>query len=214
MTDWMTMYGHESRFKVLGGSGGILWLVAAVGCGSGSGLSTIDPDSADVGFRDEATGALRPALVFVERVTDGDTITVRADREMRTPDGQPMSGQRIRLLGIDTPELGRNGQGDECYAAEARSFVVNALGGRTVTLEFDETRCRPPDAVQACRGDFGRLLAYVRLSEVEVLNERLLRTGHARVLRGPDRFRHRDSERYESLERSAARAGVGLWTCP
>ena len=177
---------------------------------------------ADAGLAD---AAIRSPTVLVQRVTDGDTIVVGAGAGIHTPDGRPLDGERIRLLGVDAPELGRSGGPADCFAEQARAFVLDAVGGRSVTLEFDESRCRPPSLVAACRGDFGRLLAYVRYtstgapvgqspSGTSVLNEDLLTTGHAAVLRGAERFRHRDSARYDELERLAARARVGLWACP
>ena len=153
-----------------------------------------------------------PVRVEIDRVIDGDTVIVRAAATVEGPEGQPIHGERVRLLGVDAPEVTANA----CFSAEAWRFARNEIDQRTVTLEFDPTRCRPSVSIDSCRGDYGRLLAYVHYagSEARVLNEQLLRTGHARVLRGPARFRHRDSARYEALERSAARAGLGLWACP
>ncbi len=181
--------------------------VAGGGCGG-------EASTGPAGFDRSTLGASLRVVVRVSQVIDGDTIDVAADGPTLTPDGRPLNDERVRLLGVDAPELGR----EACFAKAARTFVIDAVGQDTVELEFDGTRCRPPTDTRRCRGDYGRLLAYVRYrqpnGEWAVLNEALLSTGHAVVLRGPDRFRHRDSAWYDSLERVAARAGLGLWSCP
>lgn len=80
----------------------------------------------------------------VVTVVDGDTIDVR------TPDG---AEARVRLIGLDSPEIGRNGAADECYAQEARDWLDAELYGRTVQLEADPTQ---DDADR-----YGRLLRHV-----------------------------------------------------
>ncbi|MEL7370861.1 MAG: thermonuclease family protein [Myxococcota bacterium] len=186
------------------------------------GLSTpLSCGSSEVRDLDEAGGADAGAVGFtlaaeVDRIIDGDTIVVRAAPGVETPDGVRLDGESVRLLGVDTPEL-RTPDGPECFAVEAQRFAIAEIESVRIELEFDETRCRPPEDVAACRGDFDRLLAYVRYVNAEgqsdVFNEALLRTGHADVLPG-SRFAHRDSVRYEALAQDAAGAGLGLWACP
>jgi micrococcal nuclease len=94
----------------------------------------------------------------VNRVADGDTLEVRVagDRE-----------ERVRVLGIDTPELG------DCGADEAAAAARSLALGRRVSLTGDAT--------QAGRDRFGRLLAYVELPGGRDLGLELLRRGLARV---------------------------------
>ena len=102
-------------------------------------------------------GAVAGSGVVV-RVADGDTVTVRASGGGR---------ERVRVLGIDTPELG------ECGGAAA-TRVTRALAlGRSVSLETDPS--------QGDRDRFGRLLAYVELPGGRDLGAELLRRGLARV---------------------------------
>ena len=82
-----------------------------------------------------------PVLVHVNHVVDGDTIFAQF----------PQGEEKIRLIGIDTPELGFDGMEDECYAQEARSFLQEAIDEKKVWLTFDKT----------CTDVYGRLLAYV-----------------------------------------------------
>lgn len=67
----------------------------------------------------------------VNRVIDGDTIDVMLDGEKT----------RVRLLNIDTPEIGRNGKPSECLAEEAKEYLEGRLPqGTEVTLEYDEEK--------------------------------------------------------------------------
>jgi micrococcal nuclease len=91
----------------------------------------------------------------VARVIDGDTIALT-------------TGQRVRLVQIDAPEL----SGGECFSAGARAALASLLPARSaVRLEFD------PKLDRVDR--YGRLLAYVRKGEANV-NRVLVARGAAR----------------------------------
>jgi micrococcal nuclease len=127
----------------------------------------------------------------VLRVVDGDTILVRLDGRR----------ERLRYIGIDTPESVAPDRPVECYGRRAAEENRRLVVGRTVTLAADEER----------RDRFGRLLAYVRVGDVFV-NAELVRRGVATTLEVPPNLRH--AARLRALEREARRAGRGLWgTC-
>jgi len=90
------------------------------------------------------------ATVTVDHVIDGDTIRA-------TVDGRD---ERIRLLGIDTPEIGHDGDPDEKCAQEAKRFLTGWIDGATVTVTTDPNS---PD-----RDPYDRLLAYVDIDDVDV----------------------------------------------
>src|SRR6266511_246407 len=102
----------------------------------------------------QAGTALSPGAGVVAAVYDGDTLTLR-------------DGRRIRLVQIDTPELGSG----ECYSRAARTALLNLAppGGRVV-LEVDLAL----DRVDR----YGRLLRYIRRSGSNV-NLELVRRGAA-----------------------------------
>lgn len=84
--------------------------------------------------------------VVVNRVIDGDTIDVTIDGDKT----------RVRLLNIDTPEIGRNGKPSECLAEEAKEYLEGRLPqGTEVTLEHDEEK----------NDRYGRTLAGVFLGD-------------------------------------------------
>src|SRR5262245_60316697 len=125
----------------------------------------------------------------VARVIDGDTIETE-------------TGDRVRLVQIDAPEVGDN----ECYAREATQILETLLPpGTAIRLEADE---RLDDVDR-----FGRLLRYVHRGEQNI-NLELVRSGAAAVwfFEG-DRGLYAD----ELLEatREALDEDRGLWgTCP
>jgi micrococcal nuclease len=129
----------------------------------------------------------------VVRVTDGDTIVVRRGG----------TDDRVRLLGIDTPEVRGPFTDEECFGPEAsRRMRMLAAPGTTVRLEIDPT--------QDERDRNGRLLAYVSLpGEPVSLNERMVADGYARkyVVGRPFLLAGRFGDR----EKAARQARRGLW---
>jgi micrococcal nuclease len=130
--------------------------------------------------------------VRVLEVVDGDTIRVDLDGR-ETP---------VRLIGIDTPERDGPFTDEECFGARASRFTADALGGRTVDLEFDVERI----------DRFDRTLAYVWVGG-SLFNERLLSEGYAVLATFPPNVRYVD--RFRAAQRRAREAGIGLWSaCP
>lgn len=128
----------------------------------------------------------------VLRVLDGDTIDLAvADGEQRY--------SRVRLWGVDAPELGPDGQPSQPWAEEATAMTDRLVAGQAVVLDLEPHRLRDR---------FGRLLAYVKLSDGTVLNEQLLLSGLAEA---DDRWPHRAMEHYELLQDAARKRRVGLW---
>jgi micrococcal nuclease len=133
------------------------------------------------------SAAVSPAVVV--SVTDGDTVRL-AD------------GRRVRLLQIDTPELGTG----ECYSRAARKALLRLVPERSaVGLEADPAL----DRVDR----YGRLLRYLRRGSMNV-NLALVREGAAAPY-----FYGGDTGRYANRLLSAAKAAKaarrGLWgACP
>ncbi len=127
----------------------------------------------------------------MRRVTDGDTI------ELST-------GQLVRYIGIDTPEVRRK-QGDqwvrdpEPFGEEASALNRQLVEGKSVRLEYDaQTHDR-----------YGRLLAYVYEGPLFV-NAELLRQGYAQPLTIPPNVKY--AETFRALSQEARKAGRGLWS--
>jgi len=129
----------------------------------------------------------------VARVVDGDTL------DIDVPDGnKPMT--RIRLWGVDTPEVKGSPKGEMYFGPQASEFAKRILTGRSVYVVL---------APEKTRGKYGRLLAYVMLDRGgKMFNELLLEKGLAYADR---RFPHAYRKQFEAIEKRARRAGVGLW---
>ncbi len=121
---------------------------------------------------------------------DGDTLVVSVGERR----------DKVRLLGVDTPEKAGGGRPAEPFWDDAARLTRALAVGREVELESD--------AEAGDRDRYGRLLRYVRLPDGRVLNEELLRAGLAFVYRD-ESFARRDV--YERLELEARRAGRGAW---
>ena len=123
----------------------------------------------------------------VSYVVDGDTLDIRA------AGGR---SERVRLIGIDTPERGA------CHAAAATREARRLALGKPVVLRGDAT--------QATRDRYGRLLAYVALPGGKDLGQGLVRGGFGRVyVYGGKPFARVGA--YRSAETAARSARAGLW---
>lgn len=130
---------------------------------------------------------IEPDLAQVVTVVDGDTIDVEIDGVR----------ERVRLIGVDTPETVHPFKELEYYGKEASAFTKNMLEGKTVRLEYDLNK----------RGKYGRLLAYVWLDDLH-FNAELVRQGYAfAYLKYPFKYR----EAFRKLEQEAQEQGRGLW---
>jgi micrococcal nuclease len=128
-------------------------------------------------------------VAVVASVYDGDTLTLR-------------DGRRVRLLQIDTPELGSG----ECYSRAARTALLAlAPPGKKVALEADPAL----DRVDR----YGRLLRYVKRNGVNVNLELTRRGAAAPYFYRGDRGRYAGS--LMRAAQSAKAATRGLWrACP
>ncbi len=123
--------------------------------------------------------------VFVSRVIDGDTF------ELST-------GEKVRLIGIDAPEMGRSVQSRERLAEEATKYIRDLIEGKKVVIELD---------VQLY-DRYRRLLAYVYVDTV-FLNEMLLKKGLAVIMTYPPNVKHVES--FKQFQDRAKRKGIGVW---
>ncbi len=135
--------------------------------------------------------SLPPDVGVIEWVIDGDTVDIDiGGRE-----------ERVRLIGIDTPELHTDTGDPECMAEEAREFSVSQLTvGTEVRLERDVVG----------RDDYGRLLAYVfRRADGLFVNEAIVAGGYAKPLTITPNDAYAD--RFVAAATAAEAARIGLW---
>lgn len=152
-------------------------------------------DSGERGTSQQPSGSALPGgsrTVTVLRVVDGDTILVRSSR----------GKERVRYIGVDTPESVKPNTPVQCYGHEASNYNRSLVAGRQVRLVPDHE----------AQDKYGRTLAYVYLGG-KLVNAELLRLGYARTLEiAPNTSKARY---FASLESVAIRTNKGLWkACP
>ncbi|MCU0651028.1 MAG: thermonuclease family protein [Candidatus Omnitrophica bacterium] len=137
--------------------------------------------------------------VFVSRVVDGDTLALSG-------------GEKVRLIGIDTPEMHesdklyrdskKSGQDVKTIQALGRksyAFTRSLVEGKNVRLEFDVEK----------RDKYNRLLAYVYLPDGTFVNAEIVKQGYASLLTYPPNVKHADE--FRILYRQAREKKSGLW---
>ena len=143
-----------------------------------------------------------------ERVVDGDTAIV----SFVFDDGSKYLKERVRFLGVNTPETVHPSKPVEFYGKEASNFTKAQLTGKTVWLQTDvEVKDR-----------YGRMLAYVWLKEpstkdldnesairANMFNAKLLLDGYAQTMTVQPNSRY--SNLFVHFQREAREAKRGLW---
>lgn len=146
--------------------------------------------------------AARPvdySRVSVVRVIDGDTIQIE-------------SGEEVRLIGIDCPEVGDSDklyrQAEQLHmdvrsvremAQKAAGFTSTLVYGRQIRLELDAEQY----------DKYSRLLAYVFLPDGAMLNELIVRKGYALLLTIPPNVKYQ--QRFKEALAEAQLNEQGLW---
>ena len=131
------------------------------------------------------------ATYTVSRVVDGDTIDVLIDG----------SAQRVRLIGVNTPETVDPNSPQECFGREASDFMKSLLAGKSVSLEADSS--------QTDRDKYGRLLRYVYLGS-ENVNLKLISEGYAYEYTYNVPYKYQ--AQFKNAQREAEAANRGLWS--
>jgi len=128
----------------------------------------------------------------VIRVVDGDTILVESDG----------AEERVRLIGINTPESVHPTKPVMCFGKEASKHLVSLL--------------KPDTPIQLVRDveprdKYSRLLAYVyRAQDGLFINLELVAAGYADQYTFPPNVAH--VEQFRAAASTARQQGVGLWS--
>lgn len=120
------------------------------------------------------------------RVVDGDTIVL---------DGN----EKVRLIGVDTPETKDPRKPVQYFGKEAYEFTKGLVEGNKVRLEYNQTRI----------DKYGRTLAYVYLEDGTFLNAEIIKQGYGFAY---TRFPFKYLEEFRQYERDARENERGLWS--
>ena len=135
------------------------------------------------------------SINFVEegtviRVVDGDTIEVYENKKI----------EKIRLIGVNTPETVDPRKDVQCYGTEASLFLKKELEGNQVALESDNS--------QTEKDTYGRLLRYVYLKGTNI-NKKIIEEGYGfeYTYKTPYKFQ----KEFKEAEENAKKDEKGLW---
>ena len=117
---------------------------------------------------------------------DGDTLVLAG-------------GVKVRVLGIDAPEMERDGHPPEFLAHKAKAALAELTLNRTVGLEYDRLRY----------DHYGRLLAFLLLPDHTLVNAEMVRRGLARVYFIAPNLRYRET--LLAAQQEAIEAQRGVW---
>ncbi len=142
----------------------------------------------------KSAAATQPAeFAVVKKVIDGDTIELA-------------SGQKVRYIGIDTPEFNYSQKNSPCFGEEAKNSNQQLVAGKTVKLEKDISEA----------DKYGRLLRYVFLPDLNhasssglFVNQYLVEEGDAYAAAFPPDIKYADLFRQKQQE--AKINNKGLW---
>lgn len=140
---------------------------------------------------------LTPTLILnqdfypVIKVVDGDTIDVEIDNQVK----------RIRIIGINTPEVADPRKTVECFGKEALNKAKEILTGKKVKLEEDLT--------QGNADKYGRLLRYVFLEDGTDFGLLMIKEGYAYEYTYNIPYKHQ--QKYKKAQKEAQENKKGLW---
>lgn len=122
------------------------------------------------------------------RVVDGDTIVVEIEGKQ----------EKIRLIGVDTPETVHPSKPVQYFGKEASEFTRSMVERQKVKLEYDWQK----------RDKYGRLLAYVYLEDGTFLNAEIIKQGYGFAY---TKYPFKYLEDFRKYERDARNNNRGLW---
>jgi micrococcal nuclease len=132
----------------------------------------------------------QPGLYQVSQFVDGDTITVNMNGKT----------EKIRMVGVDTPETHKPNTPVQCYGPAAAAFTKNTLGTQKFRLEADPRSTN--------RDRYDRLLRYVYLTDGRNFNQLLIEQGYGFYY---PYFPFTKSTEFAATQKKAQDAHRGLW---
>ena len=137
------------------------------------------------------SSVISPNSATVKHVVDGDTIDIAIGGNT----------ERVRLIGVNTPETKHPTKGVECFGPEASAYTEKLLpAGTKLRVERD---------VEA-RDKYGRLLLYVYIANSNVfVNLDLVLKGYARPMVFEPNTAHKTD--FAQAATQAELHNVGLW---
>lgn len=143
-------------------------------------------------FITSPTNAAYSEKFRVTEVHDGDTISIRT----RSLAGIPLKIERVRLIGIDAPELKQ-----EPWGRLSKRYLKKIISESNwvVSIEFDIEQ----------RDKYGRLLCYAWDKKGRLINEKMIENGYAMLYTIPPNVKY--AERFIAAQKRAQALQIGIW---
>jgi len=172
------------QFRKLHGWAGLLLVI----------LTIVFAYASKAGWLDDASQAAQttqPGLYTVSRFVDGDTIAVNMNGKT----------EKIRFVGVDTPETHKPNTPVQCYGPAAAAYTKNIIGTKQLRLVSDSK--------STDRDRYDRLLRYVYIAGDDVsVNEKLIQNGYGFYY---PYFPFTKSDQFAQDQAAAQTAHKGLW---
>ncbi len=127
------------------------------------------------------------SFVPVISVADGDSVTIMLSSKK----------EKVRLIGIDAPELGQ-----KPWGAESKKYLESLISssGSKVRLEYDVEQ----------RDKYGRILAYLWTTDGTLLNLSMVKNGQAVLYTFPPNVKYVND--LKAAQAEARNKGLGIWS--
>jgi len=133
---------------------------------------------------------IQPGQYKVLKVYDGDTIQIDMNG----------SSEKVRLIGVDTPETQDPRKAVQCFGKAASEFTAKLIAGQSVRLESDPQSSN--------RDRYGRLLRYVYLPDGRLVQAEIIKSGYGFAYTS---FPFANAQEFERYEKEARDNNRGLW---
>lgn len=133
---------------------------------------------------------IQPGYYLVTEVSDGDTFSIDMNG----------STERIRMIGVDTPETHHPNKAVQCFGEKASEFTKNLISNKPVRLEADPTNTN--------RDRYNRLLRYVYLEDSTLVNAEIIKQGYGFAYIA---FPFEKKDAFSAYQRTAREENKGLW---
>lgn len=133
-----------------------------------------------------------PDTYFVVKVVDGDTVDINRNG----------TTTRLRLIGMDTPEVVDPRKPVQCFGREASAEGHKLLENTWIRLEYDP--------VAGTYDKYGRMLAYIFLPDGTFYNEFMIRQGFAHEYDyNNQKYKYRTA--FRAAQQAAEQEKKGFW---
>jgi micrococcal nuclease len=143
-------------------------------------------------FNPRDPGVTSGEFEYVQRVVDGNTLVLG-------------TGERVGLIGVNTPETVHPKKAVEAFGKEASAFTKRMVEGKLVRLEFDPLSSQRNDG----KDRYSRTLAYVFLQDGIHLNAEIIRQGYGFAVSSTPPLHYQNE--FRRLEQEAREQRRGLW---